>query len=132
MISFDLILCLMIMGAGYGFHMIFINALSNDILSNKLKYRDFIVLLLYLPIMIFWNGLVAAAALMVFFTDNGVILTDYQQASCLVCGFVNGFITFPALSVIAIIIQAIIRKLRCGAKPVDEWEQALKEGRREK
>ena len=62
--------------------------------------------------------------------ESGVILTDFQQASCLVSGFVSGFITVPALSVITIIIQAILRRLRRKSEPVDEWEQALKEGRR--
>ena len=130
MISFDLLLCFMFMGAGYGLYVGFTKELSNDILSNKLKYRDFVFLLLLIPITIFWIGMLTAEALMVFFTDNGVILTDYQYASCLVCGFVSGFITVPALSVITIIIQAISRRLRRKSEPVDEWEQALKEGRR--
>lgn len=130
MISFDLLLCLMFMGAGYVLYVGFIKEFSKDILSNNLKYRDFVVLLLLVPITIFWIGMLTAEALMVFFTDNGVILTDFQQASCLVSGFVSGFITVPALSVITIIIQAISRRLKRKSEPVDEWEQALKEGRR--
>lgn len=120
----------MFMGAGYGFYMMFINELSNDILSNQLKYRDYIIFLLFYPFVIFWIGMAAASSLTVFFTDNGVILTDYLQVSCLVCGFLYGFFTLPALSGITIIIPEIFRKLRRKSEPVDEWEQALKEGRR--
>lgn len=129
-IGWDFIICLALMGGGYGGYIAYIHSISNDILSKKLKYRDFVGLLFLIPLLIFWSGMLTAGGLLTFFIDNGVIVTDYQQASCLVCGFINGLITVPAVSFLTIIIQAIFRKLKRRAEPVDEWEQALKEGRR--
>lgn len=129
-ISWALISCLALMGAGYGGYIAYIHSISNDILSKKLKYRDFVGLLFLIPLLIFWSGMLTAEGLLTLFIDNGVILTDYEQASSLVFGFVNGLITVPAVSFLTIIIQAIFRKLKRRAEPVDEWEQALKEGRR--
>ena len=129
-INWDVIICIAFMGAGYGAYIAYIHSFSNDILSKKLKYRDFVGLLFLIPLLIFWSGMLTAGGLLTLFIDNGVILTDYQQASSLVFGFVNGLITVPAVSFLTITIQAIFRKLKRRAEPVDEWEQALKEGRR--
>lgn len=131
-ISWDVIICLALMGGGYGAYIGYIHSISSDILSKKLKYRDFVGLLFFIPLLIFWSGMLTAGGLLTFFIDNGVILTDYQQASSLVFGFVNGLISVPAVSFLTLIIQAIFRKLKRRAEPVDEWEQALKEGRRVK
>lgn len=129
-ISWGIIICLALMGAGYGGYIAYIHSISNDILSKKLKYRDFVGLLFLIPLLIFWSGMLTAEALLTLFIDNGVTLDNFIQASSLVLGFVNALISVPAVSFLTLIIQAIFRKLKRGAEPVDEWEQALKEGRR--
>ena len=129
-ISWDIIICLALMGAGYGGYIAYIHSISNDILSKKLKYRDFVGLLFLIPLLIFWSGMLTAEALLTLFIDNGVTLDNFIQASSLVLGFVNALISVPAVSFLTLIIQAIFRKLERRAEPVDEWEQALKEGRR--
>ena len=129
-IGWDFIICLALMGAGYGGYIAYIHSFSNDILSKKLKYRDFVGLLFLIPLLIFWSGMLTAGGLLTLYIDNGVTLDNLIQASSLVFGFVNCLITVPAVSFLTIIIQAIFRKLKRRAEPVDEWEQALKEGRR--
>ena len=129
-IGWDFIICLALMGGGYGGYIAYIHSISNDILSKKLKYRDFVGLLFFIPLLIFWSGMLTAGGLLTLYIDNGVTLDNLIQASSLVFGFINGLTTVPAVSFLTITIQAIFRKLKRRAEPVDEWEQALKEGRR--
>ena len=47
----------MIMGAGYGLYVGLTKGLSNDLLSNKLKYRDFVAFLIFHPFVIYLIGM---------------------------------------------------------------------------
>lgn len=130
-ISYDLITSLLALGLGQFIYMVIIGDMFNDIRKNKFGSFNFIVLLIYLPFVLFCDGATTGSIIMTFLSDNGVIITDYSmQAACLICGFIHGFVVIPALSLIVIIIQTIFWRLKRKSEPVDEWEQALKEGRR--